>query len=66
MYSIDQFKALAVPTILHGIYDFILMYREAITETDTSIAAILSIGFFVFFFIVWKTAIRRVKKMVGK
>lgn len=58
--------AYIVPVILHGIYDFILMYREAITETDTSIAAILSIGFFVFFFIVWKTAIRRVKKMVGK
>lgn len=58
--------ALFVPVILHGIYDFILMYRNVITETDTATASILSIGFFVFFIFVWRFAIRRVKKMVGK
>ena len=58
--------ALIVPVILHGIYDFILMYRDVITQTDTATASILSIGFFVFFLFVWRFAIRRVKKVVGK
>ena len=55
-----------VPVILHGIYDGILMTQNVIAETDPSTAGFLNIGFFIFFLFVWRTAIKRVKQMVGK
>jgi len=58
--------AYIVPVILHGIYDFILMYRDVLGDANTTITSFLSLGFFFFFFIVWKVAIKHVNKMVGK
>ncbi len=58
--------ALLCPAILHGIYDFILMYANLIQNTDTAIAALLNLGFFIFFIFIWKLAIRRVNRMVGR
>lgn len=57
--------AYLVPVILHGIYDFILMYNDFIQTTDTATAAILNVVFFIFFIIVWKRAARRVNIMSG-
>lgn len=60
------FLALLIPVILHGIYDFVLMYAELIQDLNTGTASILNIGFFVFFIFVWKMAVRRVENMVGR
>ena len=60
------FLALLCPVILHGIYDFVLMYAELIQTTDTATAAFLNLGFFIFFIFIWKLATRRVKNMAGK
>lgn len=54
------------PVIMHGIYDFILMYNNIIQETSTSTAALLNIGFFIFFIFIWKLAVKRINQMAGK
>lgn len=54
------------PVLLHGIYDFILMYNDFIQETNTAVAAMLNIVFYIFFIFVWKIATKRVKQMSGK
>ena len=64
--KIYLFLAFLCPAILHGIYDFILMYSNLIQNTDTVIAALLNIGFFIFFSFLAKLAIRRVNHLVGK
>jgi RsiW-degrading membrane proteinase PrsW (M82 family) len=64
--KIYLFLAFLCPAILHGIYDFILMYANLIQNTDTVIAALLNFGFFIFFSFLWKLAIRRVNHMIGK
>lgn len=58
--------ALLCPTILHGIYDFILMYANLIQTTNTATAAFLNLGFFIFFIFIWKLAIKRLKNVAGK
>jgi RsiW-degrading membrane proteinase PrsW (M82 family) len=54
------------PVIMHGIYDFILMYNNFIQETNTAMAAMLNIVFYIFFIFVWKIAAKRIKQMSGK
>ena len=64
--------AYIVPVLLHGIYDFVLMYMNNLNgESDvmqeaspTSLA--LYVAFLVFFFFVWRAATRRVNKMSGQ
>ncbi len=58
--------ALICPAILHGIYDFALMYAELIQSTDTVTASFLNIGFFIFFIFIWKLAQRRIDNLVGR
>lgn len=58
--------AYIVPVILHGIYDGILMTQNAIAEADPTTAGFLGLGFFIFFLMVWRRAIKRVKHVVGK
>jgi len=60
------FLAFLCPAILHGIYDFILMYANLIQNTDTIIAALLNLGFFIFFIFIWKLAIKKLRQMAGK
>lgn len=66
------FLAYIIPVILHGIYDFVLMYINNLNgATDTlqevdALSGILYAGFLVFFFFVWKFAVRRVNKMSGQ
>lgn len=60
------FWALVVPILLHGIYDFVLMYGDLISNTDTALALMLNAGFLIFFIFVWRMATRRVKRFSGK
>lgn len=54
------------PVIMHGIYDFILMYNNFIQTTSMGTAAILNIAFFAFFIFIWKLANKRIKTTAGK
>ncbi|MBO4504135.1 MAG: PrsW family intramembrane metalloprotease [Bacteroidales bacterium] len=58
--------AYIVPVILHGIYDGILMTQNVIAEADPATAGFLGLGFFIFFLMIWRRAIKRVKHVVGK
>lgn len=70
--KIFLFLAYIIPVILHGIYDAVLMYinnlqggTDTLQEVDT-ISGILYFGFLVFFFFVWRFAVRRVNNMSGQ
>lgn len=54
------------PVIMHGIYDFILMYNNIIQTTNTGTAAILNLAFFAFFIFIWRLANKRIKTTSGK
>lgn len=66
------FLAYIIPVVLHGIYDFLLMYRDNLngatsdSQGEDPYAYILYIIFLAFFFYVWRFATRRVNKMSGK
>lgn len=55
-----------VPVLLHGCYDAILMYTDAIQKTDVTQAAFLNIGFFIFFIFIWKRAKRKISILENK
>ena len=54
------------PVIMHGIYDFILMYNNIIQTMSTGTASILNIIFFVFFIFIAKLASKKVNQMAGR
>lgn len=54
------------PVLMHGIYDFILMYNDALSETSTGIIAILNIAFYIFFIFIWKIAKKRIDALSGR
>lgn len=62
--------AYLVPVTLHAIYDFVLMYSNNLVESEFAISeytsGMLSIIFMVFFFFVWRFAIKRVNKISGQ
>jgi len=58
--------AFVIPALMHGIYDFVLMYAELIQHTNTGTASILNLAFFVFFIFIWKVAKRRIENVTGR
>ncbi len=56
--------AIFLPAVLHGIYDFLLMYN-AVLENQTT-AYIIYGAWFVFFFLIFRFAKGKLKKLVGK
>lgn len=60
--------AFVVPVILHGLFDIVLMYKDNLSNNEGSdgVIAILFLAFLVFFFFLWRFAVRRVKEMSGK
>lgn len=66
------FLAYIIPVILHGIYDFLLMYVNNLNgASDTmqefnALSGTLYAVFLVFFFFVWRFAVKRVNKMSGQ
>ena len=66
-----MFLAYVIPVILHGIYDAILMFVDNLSkvgdlEEVNSLSGTLYIIFFVFFFLIWRRAIKKVKRMSGQ
>lgn len=61
-----MFLAWTVPILLHGIYDFILMYANLLTEEEPETATIFSVLFFVFFIFLWKWAKKRINKLTNR
>ncbi|MBP5496296.1 MAG: PrsW family intramembrane metalloprotease [Bacteroidales bacterium] len=69
-----KFMTLAyiVPVLLHGTYDFVLMYMNNLNgdaETMQEVGPLslaLYVFFLVFFFIVWRAATKRVNRMSGQ
>lgn len=64
--------AYLVPVVLHGTYDFLLMYMNNISsvsdtmeEMNPVVGTIYTV-FLVFFFFVWRFAVKRVKTMSGQ
>ena len=56
--------SLLLPVIFHGIYDFLLMYNNALE--DVQLGYILYAGWFLFFFLLFRFAKKRLHKMIGK
>lgn len=54
------------PVLMHGIYDFILMYNNLIQDTNLGTAAVLNLVFIIFFLFIWRLANKRIKAMSGK
>lgn len=54
--------SLLVPMLLHGTYDFILIYFDAKAEINPLLAGLLVIGFIVFDIYMWRIGIRLIKK----
>jgi RsiW-degrading membrane proteinase PrsW (M82 family) len=57
--------SLLVPIALHGTYDFLLMYSEALNEFDTGLIALLLIVFTVFIIYLWRLGIQRIKASIA-
>lgn len=64
------FLAYFIPVVLHATYDFVLMYSSNLAEDQLAdsqyISGVLYIFFLIFFFIVWRSAIRRVNRLSGQ
>lgn len=63
--------AYIIPVILHGTYDFLLMYVNNLNGTDAErevdpMAGTLYTVFLIFFFFVWRFTVKRVNKMSGQ
>ena len=54
--------SLAVPILLHGIYDFILMYSSAKTEINPALAGVLVLLFVAFDIYMWQLGVRKIKE----
>ncbi len=61
-----MFLAWLVPVLFHGIYDFILMYANLLTEDDPSMAAVLSLLFYIFFIVLWRKAKKRINRLTNR
>ena len=54
--------SLAVPILLHGIYDFILMYFSAKAEVNPLLAGVLVLLFVAFDIYMWQLGVRKIKE----
>lgn len=60
------FKCLFWPIMIHGIYDFIIMLTGVLNEINTAEAGAVSVVFYIFFYFVWRNAIKKVNYMSGR
>jgi len=56
--------SLLIPIVLHGVFDFLLMYSSKINESNSGLAAILLILFFIFTIFIWKYGIKKINKHI--
>jgi RsiW-degrading membrane proteinase PrsW (M82 family) len=52
-----------IPIVLHGVYDFILMWQEKLLENNVEAAILLTIVFIAFVVFLWIQGFKKIKKM---
>lgn len=58
--------ALVVPTVLHGIFDFILMDLDIKEDISEEVVVVYMILFFGFNFLMWRIGLKNIKKHIAK
>lgn len=58
-----QWYSFLIPVLLHGTFDFILMYANAKSDTNPAIIIPLFIAFVVFDIYMWRLGLRKLKTM---
>jgi len=54
--------SLAIPILLHGVFDFILMYSNSIGDSNPILTALLVVAFVVFDIAMWRYGLTKIKK----
>jgi RsiW-degrading membrane proteinase PrsW (M82 family) len=60
------FLSLAIPILLHGTFDFILMYSSAKAELNPGLAVFLLLTFVIFDIFMWRFGLRKLKEHISK
>ena len=60
------FLSLAIPILLHGTFDFILMYSSAKDELNPGLAGFLMLAFVIFDIFMWRFGLRKLKEHISK
>ena len=60
------FLSLAIPILLHGTFDFILMYTSAKAELNPGLAVFLMLAFVIFDIFMWRFGLRKLKEHISK
>jgi RsiW-degrading membrane proteinase PrsW (M82 family) len=58
--------SLLVPMLMHGIYDFIIMYANDLSKTNTVFSGVLFIIFPFFIIFLWRFGLQRIKISIQK
>jgi RsiW-degrading membrane proteinase PrsW (M82 family) len=60
------FLSLAIPILLHGTFDFILMYSGAKGAVNPGLAVLLLLAFVIFDIFMWRYGLRKIKEHITK
>lgn len=60
------FLSLAIPILLHGTFDFILMYSGAKSAVNPGLAVLLLLAFVIFDIFMWRYGLRKIKEHIIK
>ena len=60
------FLSLAIPILLHGTFDFILMYSGAKGAVNSGLAVLLLLTFVTFDIFMWRYGLRKIKEHITK
>ena len=60
------FLSLAIPILLHGTFNFILMYTSAKAELNPGLAVFLMLAFVIFDIFMWRYGLRKIKEHIAK
>ena len=60
------FLSLTIPILLHGTFDFILMYSSAKDELNPGLAGFLMLAFVIFDIFMWRFGLRKLKEHISK
>lgn len=58
--------SLFIPILLHGIFDFILFYKETLVKSSPNIVALLGLVFLAFDIFMWRYGVKRIKSHLKK
>jgi len=54
--------SLAMPILLHGVFDFILMYSDSLGDSNPVLSGLLVLAFVVFDIAMWRYGLSKIKK----